>query len=311
MENETNKTEEQNINPANDNVNFGNDNQNNKLRVFNKKISIEIAVGIILVVALIIGFTVWFTNKKQKSIPQNKPVAANVNLPQKLITNPDENKMVAIDETYSKNLKNVYCQGKDIISGADPATFEKINNFWAKDKNSVYNNCNKVDGVDMSTFQIINNTDFAKDKNNVYFPDYIGQGNIKFDAQTFAVLSGTYLKDKNQIVILLRAGGAHTLWQLKQADVNTFQALGGAFGKDKNYVYYDKQIVNNADLDTFKLTGTTIETAGNGQDKNNAYECSENEVCGTSCLITNLKTGKKTHDYFGSTSKDIDPVCFK
>jgi hypothetical protein len=279
----------------------------------NKQINTALAIAAIIIITVVMSGIIYFDNvgrNQASNMPVKKEVGINTVKNKPTVNNSEK---IKFDQNYSKDSNNVYYMyshgEKSTLVGADSLTFEQINEFWAKDKNSIYNNGRKIDGVDMQTFQIINNSVFAKDKNNVYFPNYIDKGEVKFDAQTFEILSGTYLRDKNQIVSLFKAGGASELIQITQVDIDTFQAVGGAFGKDKNHVYYDNKIINGADLETFKSTGNTMETSGNGQDKNNSYECSQSDVCGSGCINTNLKTKKKTNDYFGTKPQNQDPIC--
>ena len=72
-----------------------------------------------------------------------------------------------IDAPLIKDKNNVYYQGTK-IQGADPNTFDVLENGYFKDKNSVYFYGNKIKGVDPNTFEILE-YDYFKDKNNVYY----------------------------------------------------------------------------------------------------------------------------------------------
>jgi hypothetical protein len=271
-----------------------------------QKIKIEIAVGLIAAVALAIGLFVWQESREIKYANPSVVVTKK--------SNPtfctQEAKLCADGSYVSRTEPN--CEFAVCPTGTSKRM--QLNQLYSKDSKNAYygessdNNPKNVDGVDINTFQAAGDI-FAKDKNKVYIPDNIDHLNINFDAQTFEVLSAVYMKDKNKVTTLYRSGGANQISPLTQVDNNTFQALGGAFGKDKNHIYYYNQIINSADLATFKLTGSTMETNGNGQDKNNLYKCSQNEVCGSGCIITNLKTGKKITNYFGPKSQTQDPIC--
>lgn len=68
---------------------------------------------------------------------------------------------------YYKDKNNVYHRDTKII-GADPSTFQKLNNFYYRDKNSIYNKGNKLKQADILTFKVLDDS-YAKDKNNVYY----------------------------------------------------------------------------------------------------------------------------------------------
>lgn len=60
-----------------------------------------------------------------------------------------------LDDIYAKDGKNVYRVGK-IIEGADPATFEVLSHkAYAKDRFAVYFWGKKVEGADPQTFVLI------------------------------------------------------------------------------------------------------------------------------------------------------------
>lgn len=88
----------------------------------------------------------------------------------------------------------------EILYGADPNTFEVLNQNWAKDKNNVYfyvvtGKTKIVNEADVKTFDIVGQSDYAKDKNNVYFNEIIKNA----DPETFYVMNknSDYAKDKN------------------------------------------------------------------------------------------------------------------
>ena len=56
-------------------------------------------------------------------------------------------------ENYKIENGNVYCRGR-IITGADPATFEVLSDYYTKDKNHVYWCCEVIAGAEPATFDV-------------------------------------------------------------------------------------------------------------------------------------------------------------
>ncbi len=107
----------------------------------------------------------------------------------------------------------------------------------------------KVEGVDLQTFEILANEDYAKDKNNVYF---YGRKLEGADSESFTIINfklyfvdlkayveamdSPYSKDKNNVYY---KGN-----NVKEADTKSFTVIDFNFSKDKNNIYsYDKKIL--------------------------------------------------------------------
>ncbi len=168
------------------------------------------------------------------------------------------------------------------ITGSDPASFQKIDNYYFKDKNKVYtlSNDSKVVALpcDLTSFVVLE-FPYSKDAKRIFYKDqainvsgvnsfkiignnYSKDGQSVFfkenkiegaDLKTFQVDSGYinttgesyYARDK-----------VHVYWQNKLfriADAATFIALDHGYTKDKNYVYYDRKIVLQADPASFTV----------------------------------------------------------
>ena len=95
----------------------------------------------------------------------------------------------------------------------------------------------KVEGVDLQTFEILANEDYAKDKNNVY---YYGQKVEGADSKSFTLISSKvsnlpYAKDENNVYFGNSVIGA---------DVKSFVIIDFNFSKDKKNIYsYGKKIL--------------------------------------------------------------------
>jgi len=115
----------------------------------------------------------------------------------------DITSFVEIDSTeFSKDKDNVYHfysnsdgGNRTIVKKADPSTFKRLCEYrWGIDKNYVFYQSNKIEGLDLKSLQILNSpdssdpfVDYIKDNKNVYY-----QGKIVNDAdvKTFKVTSG-------------------------------------------------------------------------------------------------------------------------
>ena len=138
------------------------------------------------------------------------------------------------------------------LVGANPKTFEIVDDYFARDDKNVYFFNKKVIGVDAKTFEKIG-YDIVKDKNGVYFLENVSEENenleIKtknlkadgIDLKTLKKLDNGYFKDKNSIYYELSGN----LYKMKNVDLPTFEVLNSPysssvyFAKDKNNIYYN------------------------------------------------------------------------
>ncbi len=102
------------------------------------------------------------------------------------------------------------------IEGADPDTFESINEFYSKDAEDVFYYESKITGADPSTFEIVD-LPYSKDKDHVY---------------------------RNGVIVL---GANPDSFQVVKSE---FKLL--YYGKDTAGVYYES-ILQNADPSTFYI----------------------------------------------------------
>jgi len=167
-----------------------------------------------------------------------------------------------------------------LVKEADYTTFSVIKWEYAKDKNNVYYYGKKINGADVSTFQIIKEGNekekTAKDKNFVYWH---GVKLKDADPKTFQLLEHGYKKDKKHIYInrtlinnadpesfrvltmLLAKDIAHVYYgaeTIKNSDTKTFEHLKNLYSRDKSFVYSRKEIIKDADRDTFQVLGEGI-----------------------------------------------------
>lgn len=276
----------------------------------NKKGNVAMIVIIVVIVAISASVIGWMFAKKAQA-PAEQAVAiqsapiTNTN-PSKLdcpqddpynycVTRPDgstvllkldPNSVHTIKPNYSfydaglnsTNLGSIAksCLPQEYLDTIDLHTFELVGRCFAKDKNNVYwasacgQDCmfyKKITKVNPGSFQMINDSNFAKDSQHLYF---------------------IYSKNSSPIIL--------------GADLKSFEVLSAYFAKDNKHVFFGDYVLN-ADLSSIK-----VDESGKAKDKNNSYNCSYgNVVCGTNCIITDLKTGKTRTDYFGI--KPTESAC--
>ena len=171
----------------------------------------------------------------------------------------------AIDESYSKDRYNIYYAGTPIYD-VDKSTFQIIMpDYYAKDKNNVYSGSDKIKDANPDTIKILNQV-YLKDDKNVFLN--FGQKMENVDVATFEAIEGNvaYGKDKNNIYFLGE--------KIKGADVKSFEVilepsdLVQMYSKDKNSVFIGGRKIKEADSKTFeRLPKTTYYS----KDKNNLY----------------------------------------
>ena len=158
---------------------------------------------------------------------------------------------IIMPDYYAKDKNNVY-SGSDKIKDANPDTIKILNQVYLKDDKNVFLNFGqKMENVDVATFEAIEgNVAYGKDKNNVYF---LGEKIKGADAKSFEVilepsdLVQMYSKDKNSVFI----GGR----KIKEADSKTFERLPKTtyYSKDKNNLYYQEVKIDKIDNKTLKI----------------------------------------------------------
>ena len=217
--------------------------------------------------------------------------------------------VTSIDYFVDKN--NIYYAYEDLekIQGADKNSFEVLGYYIAKDKNNVYYNGKKMENVDSKSFK--NFGDFiGKDKNRVFY--VAGNKDIKdVDAESFEMMGDTdYFRDKNNVFVVKYSNylsDEQGFVKLKNIDRNSFTTLNREIGKDKNGVYYIGEKINGIAPNNVRV----IEEMGQAnyilQSGNNYYLTfnsdeviyeSKNDKIETK-KINNLNIDFSTFKYFG------------
>jgi hypothetical protein len=98
-------------------------------------------------------------------------------------------------------------------------------------------------GADDATFKVLNNREYAKDKDNVYYKGGLIAG---ADAGTFELLKGgPYAKDKNHVYLLDAT--------VINADPTSFTEIGYPYGKDKKGIYCGTMPMNVGNIEEFEV----------------------------------------------------------
>ncbi|WP_455045909.1 DKNYY domain-containing protein [Leptotrichia trevisanii] len=163
--------------------------------------------------------------------------------------------VTSIDYFVDKN--NIYYAYENLekIQGADKNSFEVLGYYIAKDKNNVYYNGKKMENVDSKSFK--NFGDFiGKDKNRVFY--VAGNKDIKdVDAESFEMMGDTdYFRDKNNVFVIKYSNDfpdGEGFIKLPNIDRNSFITLSEEIGKDKNGVYYIDEKINGINPNNIKV----------------------------------------------------------
>lgn len=184
-----------------------------------------------------------------------------------------------LDNGYFKDKNNIYygLSGNLYkIKNADLQTFEVLNSpysssvYFAKDKNNVYYNGKKLDGIVPNDFEQIQSY-FIKDKNGIYkFEEdeneqdlKITPINAKIDFRNFKELDWKYFGDDKNIYYF----DEDSFKKVDKADINSFERIDfTAFFKDKNNVYYEGEKIEGIDMNSIEvINGMCI------KDKNSVF----------------------------------------
>lgn len=227
-------------------------------------------------------------------------------------------------ENVSEENENLEIKTKNLkADGIDLKTLKKLDNGYSKDKNSIYyelsGNLYKMKNVDLPTFEVLNSpysssVYFAKDKNNVYYNGKKLDGIVPND---FEQIQSYFIKDKNGIYKFEEGENEQ---DLKITPINAkidFKNLKELdwkyFGDDKNIYYFDEDSfkkVDKADINSFGQ----IDYTGFFKDKNNVYYEGE-KVEGIDMNSIEVVNGMCIKDknsvfYEGKKLRNISPTNF-
>lgn len=164
------------------------------------------------------------------------------------IVEADKDSFVIIDKddkSFSKDNYNVYLKGK-VISGADPKTFKvKDNiypyiNYYSEDKDYIYINYEKINGIDRESFEIIYNG-YSKDNKNVF---YYSRKIDTANPNDFIILKNGYSRSVNMIFFEDK--------KMENVDIESFKVLDG-YSVDNNNIYISGEIVSDININKLKM----------------------------------------------------------
>jgi len=184
------------------------------------------------------------------------------------------------------------------LKGANPKTFEMLNECYATDYQSVWTSGGRFEPADISTFEVcdegINRTDgdeetswefsdgirrvvcletlygYAKDSKQVYYENYHGKIKIlaKANPATFISMNdGDFAKDDTYVF--------YGKTPLPKANPATWRKISHFYTKDDKRIYYQNKLIKEVDYDTFEvvlLTSPEGYKLPYGKDKNQYYE---------------------------------------
>ena len=227
-------------------------------------------------------------------------------------------------ENVSEENENLEIKTKNLkADGIDLKTLKKLDNGYFKDKNSIYYELNgnlyKMKNVDLPTFEVLNSpysssVYFAKDKNNVYYNGKKLDGIVPND---FEQIQSYFIKDKNGIYKFEEGENEQDLKITPinaKIDFKNFKELDWKyFGDDKNIYYFDEESfkkVDKADINSFER----IDFTGFFKDKNNVYYEGE-KVEGIDMNSIEVVNGMCIKDknsvfYEGKKLRNISPTNF-
>lgn len=145
----------------------------------------------------------------------------------------------ALDATYAVDTSRVYINGR-VLAGADAASFELLDRSgFAKDRDHVYQHDRTVSD-DPAHFELLDG-DLSKDSRVVYWSD----GSVlSQDPTRFAIISNAehYLYTKDGSTVHVNGN------PIAGADPATFQVLQAAYARDADTAFYFDQPIADAEL---------------------------------------------------------------
>lgn len=100
--------------------------------------------------------------------------------------------------------------------------------------------------ADVATFEILENKEYAKDKNNVYWK---GMTVDQANPSSFKIISKNYSKDAQHVFLGLDI--------VMFANPSEFQLLEWPFSRDDKFVFNGNIPITNRDIEQFKVTKST------------------------------------------------------
>ena len=105
----------------------------------------------------------------------------------------------------------------------------------------------------------------------MFFGEYPNRASLKgiIDIESFKELEDTpFSHDNNHVYYVQATSDGHKRWIVEKADPKTFVPLDYRWGKDGENIFWQTEIVDGADLETFKINEAFTDSAS---DKNSHY----------------------------------------
>lgn len=194
-----------------------------------------------------------------------------------------------INQEYYKDKGNVFFKGTQ-VENAHPGTFRMMANEYARDADYFYRYGKAVAKSSNKYYERFRENDlsdtclpeaslgeegeglaplesgFASDGNCVFYQMEV----IDYShPASFEIINSSLARDKNFVYVISEAG----VKTVPFASASTFEVLGANYYKDKYVVYYGDglEIINGADINTFKLVCETENCTYEAEDKNRFY----------------------------------------
>lgn len=143
---------------------------------------------------------------------------------------------------------NVYSYGAP-LPAVDRDTFTPLNDFYAKDKDHIFKKEIAIlPEADTTSFELMADHDFGKDKNHVYYIETKHPFVVKdADPASFEILDRGYARDRNYIFVIEQYTDVVKLQQaqVESFKVTAYDAVTRSEAQDINHYYYDGKIVGN------------------------------------------------------------------
>ena len=220
----------------------------------------------------------------------------------------DKNSVYYVDMTQDK-------QELKKLEGADADTFEP--GIFSKDKNSVYVDKQRLEGVSPKGFEVLDNDlNFIKDYKNVFYLDRADDGitfiprvqNIEgVDIATLEFAGGhysKYYKDKNNVYFMDNRDGKIKFKKLSYVNPKTFEMVDNTFARDDKNLYLFEYKLDGIDPKTFKKLSYEMV-----KDKNGLYFLEDIEKENENIEIKTRKINIKGLDL--KTFEHIDDYYYK
>ena len=159
------------------------------------------------------------------------------------------------------------------MAGADAASFKAFDTTYAKDRSNAYFDGRPISGADATSFDVLDRSGFAKDRNHVYQLDRpisddpghfeLIDGGLSKDSAAVYWTDGSVLSDDPAHFAIV-SNNDHYLYTkdsrtvhvngnpIADADLATFHVMQGAYAQDARRIFYFTDPIIDADAASFR-----------------------------------------------------------